>query len=125
MKHRLALVLVCFGVSLEARCDDEETFSAAKFIGRWEVTKCESGAVPEGTTVEFLTENKLKVTVTIGGQTTTFDGSYEVKEDKVTCAIESATGQEVSDTDTIRTLNGQMIVLVDKDKKVTEFKKKK
>lgn len=106
--------------------DEEEKFDAAKFVGRWEVTRSEAGNVPKGTIVEFTKDGKLVVIVEVGGQTVTCFGTYKVLGDKLEATLEPpGGGPEVSDTDTIKTLTQEKIVLVEKGQKELEFVRKK
>jgi uncharacterized protein (TIGR03066 family) len=121
------MVIVAATVAMPfAVADDEDRFDAAKFVGVWVLTKSEAGAAPEGAIVEFGKDGALLISLEIGGKTIALKGAYKVEGDKLTVSIEPPCGgKEETDTDTIRVLTNERIVLVDKDKKLTEFKRRK
>ena len=105
---------------------EDKKVDAAKLVGKWELTKSESGNAPKGAIVEFTKDNKLSITIDVGGKKVELTGTYKVDGNKLTVTIKNPDGgKDESDTDTIKSLTDEKIVLVDKDKKETEFMKKK
>ena len=103
----------------------DKKIDPAKFVGKWEVTKSE---VPNltGSTVEFTKDGKLTVMATIEGKKEEFIGTYTVDGDKLKVTLKPKDGgKENTDTDTIKSVTDDKIVLVDKEKKETELTKKK
>jgi uncharacterized protein (TIGR03066 family) len=118
----IAAVVVLVGM---ANAEDKKV-DAAKIVGKWELTKSDSGNAPKGAIVEFTKDNKLAITIDVGGKKVELAGTYKIDGDKLTVTIKSPDGgKDESDTDTIKTLTDEKIVLVDKEKKETEFTKKK
>ncbi|HKB01397.1 MAG TPA: TIGR03066 family protein [Gemmataceae bacterium] len=116
-----ALVLVVGGTSAQ-----DKKVDAGKLVGKWELTKSSDENAPKGATVEFTKDNKLTVTIDIGGKKLELMGTYKVDGDKITVKIKSPDGgKEEEDTDTIKELSDEKMVLIDKNKKETEFAKMK
>jgi uncharacterized protein (TIGR03066 family) len=125
MKRVLAAVAFAIAFVSGASADDKKV-DPAKLVGKWELTKSESGNAPKGAIVEFMKDNKLTITVDFNGKSLTLNGTYKVDGDKLTVTIKPPDGgKEDSDTDTIKSLTDDKIVLIDKDKKETELTKKK
>ena len=117
----IAAVVVFAGI---AGAQDKK-IDPAKLVGKWEVTKSE---VPDlkGAAVEFTKDGKLSVMAIVEGKKREFVGTYSVDGDKLKVTLKSKDGgEENSDTDTIKSLADDKIVLVDKEKKETELTKKK
>jgi uncharacterized protein (TIGR03066 family) len=116
-----AAVLVLGGASAQ-----DKKIEADKLVGKWELTKSTDENAPKGATVEFTKDNKLTVTIDVGGKKLELMGSYKVDGDKITVKIKSPDGgKEEEDTDTIKELSDDKMVLIDKNKKETEFAKVK
>jgi len=106
--------------------DVTKSTNAEKIIGKWEVTKTEAAeGVPVGTIVEFQKDGKVTLSLKIQEASIALTGTYKVEKDKLTITMKGPDGKEVSETDTIKILNDTTLVLIEKDKKETEFKKKK
>jgi uncharacterized protein (TIGR03066 family) len=99
-----------------------EPTNKEKIIGTWKPTKGEGSAVPDAT-LEFTKDGKLKVTVKIGDNTVTVEGSYEIDGDQITLTMKEG-DKEKKETATIKTLTDKVLVTVDKKGKTEEFKKK-
>ena len=126
MKGILAACAVAFVFVAAASADDKEKkFDAAKFVGKWELTKSGDENAPKGAVVEFAKDMKVSITIDFNGKEFKMEGTYKVDGDKITVKLKTPDGKEDEDTDTIKTLTDDMIVLVDKKGKETEFKKKK
>jgi uncharacterized protein (TIGR03066 family) len=95
--------------------------NAEKIIGKWEVTK---GEVPAGSLVEFTKDGKLKITLKAEGKDISLEGTYKVEGDILKSAMKVG-DKEITDTDTIKTLNKTTLILEDTKGKVVEFKRKK
>lgn len=125
MKRVLTTVAVAI-VFVGGVTADDKKVDPAKLVGKWELTKSESGNAPKGAIVEFKKDNKLAITIDFNGKSLTLDGTYKVDGDKLTVTIKPPDGgKEDSDTDTIKSLTDDKLVLIDKDKKETELTKKK
>jgi uncharacterized protein (TIGR03066 family) len=118
---RLALVgVLVLGVSV-ARADDKET--TGKLVGTWEVIKADKGALPVGSTVEFIKGGKLKVTHKEEGKTVVGEGTYKVESGALKVAVK-VEDKEHNVTLQVKTLTDKELVLAnDKDQTAT-FKKK-
>jgi uncharacterized protein (TIGR03066 family) len=122
---RFVAAMAALVVLVGASSAQDTKVDPAKLVGKWELTKSESGGAPKGAIVEFTKDNKLSISATDkDGNKLDFTGTYKVEGDKLTVTIAFA-GKEDSDTDTIKMLTDEKLVLVDKDKKETEFVKKK
>jgi uncharacterized protein (TIGR03066 family) len=105
---------------------DDKKIDATKLVGKWELTKSTDENAPKGAIVEFTKDNKVSITIDFNGKSIELNGTYKVDGDKLTVKITPpGGGKEDEDTDTIKSLTDDMIVLVDKNKKETELKKKK
>jgi uncharacterized protein (TIGR03066 family) len=112
------LGLAVLALAGSARADD-----AAKLVGKWEVTKS-TGETPMGAVVEFTRDGKLTATVSFDGKQIKFDGTYELKKDKL--SVKLVHGEEkVNEVFTVKKLTDDEMELEDKDSKVDTLKKKK
>ena len=96
--------------------------NADLIVGKWELVKGEE--VPAGSVMEFTKDGKMKVTMTMAGKEIAMEGTYKVEGEKLTTSL-NVFGKEISDTDTIKTLNETMLILENTKGKVTELKRKK
>ena len=98
----------------------------AKLVGKWEITKTEDETAPKGAVVEFTKDKKVTLTIDAGGKKVELGGTYKVDADKLTVTFKAPdSGKESSDTDTIKSLTDDKLVLVDNKGKATEFARKK
>lgn len=97
---------------------------AAKLVGMWELTKSADENAPKGATVEFTKDNKVTIAFNANGKEVKLEGTYKVDGDKLTVKL-SLAGKDNEDTDTIKSLTDDKLVLVDKQSKENEFTKKK
>lgn len=105
---------------------DDKKVDAAKVLGRWELTRSTLDPRPKSAIVEFTKDNKVTVAVTAGnGKEDKYTGTYKVNGDKLTVKLTIPGETDQEDTDTIQTLTDEKLLLIDKDKKETEFAKKK
>ncbi|MBA4063700.1 MAG: hypothetical protein C0501_08305 [Isosphaera sp.] len=96
---------------------------AKKLVGVWELTKS-GGDLPVGATVEFTKDGKLNVAVKADGQEMKFDGTYTLKDDKLTVKLKVG-DTSIEETATVKKLTDDALEIEDKDKKIDVFKKKK
>jgi len=102
-----------------------DKIDAGKLVGKWQLTKSADPGAPKEATVEFTKDNKVTMTFKLNDKDITLSGTYKVDGDKLTIKATLPNGGETDDTDTIKTLTDDTLVTVDKEKKETEFKKKK
>ncbi len=95
-----------------------------KLIVVWELTKVEGQDRAPHWRVEFLKGGKLRMTSKRGGEEHKLEGTYALKEDKLTLTV-TADGK-VSDakTVTVEKLTDEVLIFVDNKRKM-EFKRGK
>jgi len=98
---------------------------AGKLVGKWELTKSSDESAPKGAMVEFTKDNKVTITFDANGKEVKLEGTYKVDGEKLTVKLALPGGKDNEDTDTIKMLTDEKLVLIDKDKKENEFTKKK
>src|SRR5262245_20769687 len=121
--HRFALAgALVFGLALVGTAGGGED-NAKKIIGLWELTKSSSKVgAPPGTKILFAKDGKLKISGRVMDKDFSFEGTYKVEGKKLKTTV-SVAGMEKSDTDTIKTLTADRLVLEDDQGIVTEFKR--
>ncbi len=62
--------------------------NAMKLVGVWENTKS-NGAAANGTTLEFMKDGKLKLVAKEGKEEMILNGTYKVKDDKISVTLNS------------------------------------
>jgi len=120
-----AIVVVGFSAAQEKKAEPAK-IDAAKLLGKWELTKSTDKNSPIGATVVFEKDGKVSISAKIDGKEEKFDGTYVVKADKLIVTITppgGGKGEEQSDT--IKSLTDEKVVLVDTEKHETELTKKK
>ncbi len=115
----VAAALVFVGTSSAA-----DKVDAAKLVGKWELAKSSDESAPKGATVEFTKDNKVTIEFKLNDKDVKLEGTYKVEGDKLTVKL-SLNGKENEDSDTIKELTDDKLLLVDKMNKENEFKKKK
>lgn len=118
-----ALCLVGFMQAQDKK--EEKKIDAAKIVGKWDLAKSDDKG-PDKATVEFTKDGKISLSFDLNGKQVDLTGKYSVKGDQLTVAISlpgEKEGKEQSDT--IKTLTDDTLVIVNKAGKETEFKKKK
>jgi len=95
---------------------DKEPISKEKLLGTWE-TK-------EGFTVEFTKDGKLKLTAKVEDKTFNIEGMYTLDKDKLTTTLKQG-DKEQKEVSTIKSVDDKKLVIVDKDGKTEELKRKK
>lgn len=104
---------------------DDKKVDPAKLVGKWELSRSTDKDAPKGAVVEFTKDNKVLITLDVNGKEFKLDGTYRVNGDKLMVKMADPAGKEQEETDTIRTLTDDKMVLIDKDNKENEFTKKK
>jgi uncharacterized protein (TIGR03066 family) len=117
----LALGLCIVASTGAAVADDDD--NAKKLLGVWVVDKSGS-MLPEGSTVEFLKEGKLKVVLKDKSGDMNFGGTYKLAKDKLTTVVKFM-DKDIEDILTIKKLTDEVLEVEDKDGTVDTFKKKK
>jgi len=104
----------------------DEKVDAAKLVGKWEMVKSDEQTAPKGALVEFTKDGKVTLTLDAGGKKFEMGGTYKLAGDKLTVKFKPPDGgEEKEDTDTVKSLTDDKLVLVDKQGKTTEMAKKK
>jgi uncharacterized protein (TIGR03066 family) len=122
MKSLFAFALGVVILVPVGRCAAAED-PAKQIVGKWEITKSEEKALV-GATVEFTKDGKFSAKVKIDDKDVTLEGTYKVEGNKLTTKMKIE-DEVKEDTDTITKLTDDLLELTDKDKKVTELKRKK
>jgi uncharacterized protein (TIGR03066 family) len=120
-------VLGCFALAAlasAASADEKKATNKEKIVGIWAVTKS-AGGLPPKANLEFTKDGKLKISIKIEDKSLTIDGTYEVKDDKLTVIMKAPGGKEQKETMTIKSLTDKKLVTVDTKGKEDEFEKKK
>jgi uncharacterized protein (TIGR03066 family) len=117
-----ACVLVLFCMSMSVAVEDK--IDAAKLVGKWE-GKGEPKAI-----IEMTKDNKLIVSVDLGGQKMSMEGTYKVEGNKLSVALKlPGAPEEQKSTMTITKLTDEELVTEeegkDGKKKVETLKKVK
>jgi uncharacterized protein (TIGR03066 family) len=99
--------------------------TADKIIGVWSIVKVGDKKVPddEPATMQFTKDGKHIVKIKSDGKETTSEGTYSIKDDKITATGKGADGVEKSSIITIKHIVGDAMVLV-KDGIDIELKRK-
>ena len=108
--------------ALSRRADEKKDIDKAKLVGKWKVTKGEN--VPAGATIEFTKDGKLSMSFDVNGTIMKVEGTYKVEGDKLHTTIKMGDKEEM-DTDTLKSLTDDKLVVEDKAGKVVELEKVK
>jgi uncharacterized protein (TIGR03066 family) len=124
MKTLCAVVLgVCAIVFVNtARADDD---NAKKILGVWVLEKS-GNDLPEGSTIEFTNDGKLKAILKDKSGDLNLTGIYKITRDKLAFKVthvDSNTNHE--ETVTIKKLTDKVLEVADKDSRIETFKRKK
>src|SRR5438046_526803 len=115
-----AIVFVGAGFAEEPK-KEAKKLDAAKLVGKWELTKSPDEGAPKGALVELTKDNKMTITIDLNGKKLELAGKYKLDGDQLTVTITPPDGgKEETDTDTVKTLSDEKIVLLDKKGKETE-----
>jgi uncharacterized protein (TIGR03066 family) len=122
--HRFAVAgALVLGLTLVGTAVGGGGDNAKKIVGEWELTKSSSKkGAPLGTKILFAKDGKLKISFKVMDKDFSFGGTYKVEGKKLKTTI-SVMGMEKSDTDTIKTLTDDRLVLEDDKGISTEFKR--
>jgi uncharacterized protein (TIGR03066 family) len=123
-----AMKLLAVGVAVSllgsvAVADAKKADNAKLIVGKWEVAKSHAGGPPEGGTVEFTKDGKIKVEGESGGMKMAFDGTYKVDGNKMVLKFKIGDQEEPVEL-TIDKLDETTCVTTSKEGKV-ELKRKK
>ncbi|OAI50730.1 hypothetical protein AYO44_05530 [Planctomycetaceae bacterium SCGC AG-212-F19] len=116
---RACAAVVVFGLVAVAGADEKGDANKEKLLGKWETSK---GGIKVAN--EFFKNGKVKVTLTIDGQSEKMDGTFQVEGDQVHITLKMD-GKEKKTTATIKMLTDKKLVVVDDRKRTDEFKKVK
>jgi uncharacterized protein (TIGR03066 family) len=115
----VAIIVMAAGF---ARADDKKDYKD-KIVGSWVITKKDADT-PEGLTIEFTKDSKLVVTIKMGDQAFSLNGSYTLEGEKLNVKLKF--GEEEKDEKlTIKELTDDKLVTTDSKGKTEEFKKSK
>src|SRR6478672_10289801 len=87
------------------------TPAADKVDGKWELTKSSDETAPKGAMVEFTKDNKVTITFDANGKEVKLEGTYKVDGEKLTVKLSLPGGKDNEDTDTIKMLTDEKLVL--------------
>jgi len=113
--------MACMVLCLSA-CSKKGPSTMAKLAGTWELTKSEAGD-PLGSTIEFK-DTAVTFTLKIGGIAAPAEGVYIVEGDTIKIRIKLPSGREYVDELKIKTLTDTTLETVDRNGRVSEYKKK-
>lgn len=115
-----------FAFCISAGRADDKKIDPAKVVGKWKLIRTTAENAPKEATIEFLKDNKLHVVANHGGTPIEIQGLYKVESNKLTVIIFLPDGKkDTPETDTIKSLTDDKMLLVDKDGKETELAKVK
>jgi uncharacterized protein (TIGR03066 family) len=99
--------------------------AADKIIGVWSITRVGDKKVPddEPATMQFTKDGKHIVRIKSGGTETSDEAAYTIVDDKITVTGKGADGIEKSNIITIKSIEGDVMVLI-KDGLELELKRK-
>jgi len=122
----LTFILAIAGKTEATGGDKKGATNAAKLLGKWEATK---GEIPTGAVLEFTKDGNVKLTLDLKGAEVPIawsglQGTYKVEGDQLN-AVRKVGKMDVTDTFTIKTLNGSTLVLEDTKNKVEAFRRTK
>jgi uncharacterized protein (TIGR03066 family) len=115
--------LAGLAVADEKKDDKKTEETKKKLVGVWIAQ--EGGDMPAGSTLEFVKDGKLKITVKVGDKTIDVEGTYEITgEETLKVTSKDPEGKERTEKIKITKLSeSELVTLDEKDKKDT-FKKK-
>jgi len=119
----LAAGLVVGLLASAVRADDKAD-NAKKVVGKWELTKVESGGLPQGTIIEFTKDGKVKVTAKKDDADFNLEGTYKVDGDTLTVTMKAGE-EERKQTITIVKLTDSEMHTKNEQGKMAELTKKK
>src|SRR5437870_4531610 len=117
--YALAFAVAVLGLAAVAAADDKKDDTAAKLVGKWEVTKATDEPLV-GAIITFTKDGKFTLAIKVDGEEKKVEGTYKLENGKL---VTETAG--MSDTDTIKKLTDDAMELENNDKKITVLKKKK
>jgi len=113
----LFTVAIAFAYASASPAADKD-IDKDKIVGTWTMTKQGGKDAPFPLEIEFTKDGKIKL---LGMEL----GSYKIDGNKITLTAKKKDGKDDTDTNTIKELTAQKMVLYDEKKKEeVEFKKK-
>jgi uncharacterized protein (TIGR03066 family) len=119
----LGVGLVACLLGAGARADDKADY-AKLIVGKWEITKTESGGAPPGAIIEFTKDGKVKAQFKKDDADVTIEGTYKVEGNKFIMAIKRG-DEERTQTITISKISDKEMTAQGEDGKTVELTKKK
>jgi uncharacterized protein (TIGR03066 family) len=122
------ILMACAVVALcvSAGHADDKKVDPAKIVGKWKLIRTTAENAPKEAMIEFLKDNKLLVVANPGGTSIEIHGVYKMESNKLTVTLFLPDGKkDTPETDTIKSLTDDKMLLVDKDGKETELAKVK
>jgi uncharacterized protein (TIGR03066 family) len=113
------LLGLTLAVGAEPREDTKVEVTKEKLVGIWEPTKSE---LPKGSTLEFIKDGKVKLTLKADKEVVVLDGTYVIDGDSLKMAM-LIDGKETKDTLKVIKLTGTELALKDDKNMVDEFKR--
>lgn len=115
--------LAGLAVADEKKDDKKTEETKKKLVGVWIAQ--EGGDMPAGSTLEFVKDGKLKITVKVGDKTIDVEGTYEITGDEtLKVTSKDPEGKERTEKIKISKLSESELVTVDEKDKKDTFKKK-
>jgi uncharacterized protein (TIGR03066 family) len=102
----------------------QEKIDATKIVGTWELVKPAEGSAPAGTLVTFTKDGKLSLKMVVDGKEIMEEGTYKIQNDKLLTEIKSD-GVTMPESDIIKKLTDDELVLEDDKAKVNILRRKK
>ena len=118
-----AFLIVPIGALIAAPVPKPVKTTADKIVGKWNLVKSSNG-LAEGTkcVVELTKDGKMTISMTIGGGTSLYEGTYKLDKDKIDYEV-SLGGRKKAEILTIKTVADDELAVTDPDGIVEEFKR--
>ena len=99
--------------------------TAEKLYGRWKIVKTPTGPQPEGKSaiVEFRKDGTHTLTVESPDGNYSLSGKWSADGDKIPYTMQTGAGGDRSETLTIKKLTADLLITIDPDDQVEEFKR--
>lgn len=133
MHTRLAALLGCFMIVV-AGCSSSTTTGPGggspdgggggnSVVGKWVP---QEGGMPEGSYMEFTADGKITMNMNLKGNMQSMPiGTYKVEGDKMHLSKKDGKGKDDNETNTIKSVTAEEMVLVDPKGKEEKFKRVK
>ena len=123
-----AFLIVPIGALIAAPVPKPVKTTADKIVGKWNLVKSSNG-LAEGTkcVVELTKDGKMTISMTIGGGTSLYEGTYKLDKDKIDYEVSlggrKLGGNKKAEILTIKTVADDELAVTDPDGIVEEFKR--